>query len=136
MKSGTRPPLRSTRLMDQLRERVRYCHYSLSTEKQYCYWARWFIRFHGLRHPREMGGAEVAAFLSFLANERRASASTHRQALAALLFLYRQVLDLELPWMQEIGRPKVPAGLPRLRVKDVDFDRAVIVVHQGKGRIA
>lgn len=117
-----------------------------------------------------MGGPEVAAFLSHLANCRKASASTHKQALAALLFLYKQVLGIELPWMQEIGRPRTPKRLPvvlspaevdrllaattgvhnlafrllygtglrkmeclRLRVKDVDFDRQLIIVRQGKG---
>jgi hypothetical protein len=95
------PPLRAARLLDQVRERLRYCHYSLSTERSYVYWVRWFVRFHGLRHPREMGGAEVAAFLSFLANRRGASASTHKQALAALIFLYKRVLDTDLPWMTE-----------------------------------
>lgn len=133
-------------------------------------WVRQFIRFHGLRHPRELGGAEVEAFLSHLAAARRVSSSTHRQALCALLFLYREVLDLDLPWMNDIGRPKVRVHVPvvlsrqevarllpavpgvygvvagvlygtglrvleclRLRVKDVDFDRSVIVVREGKG---
>ena len=64
MITGTPPPLRSTRLLDQLRERLRYAHYSLSTERSYVYWVRGFIRFHGLRHPREMGGPEVESFLS------------------------------------------------------------------------
>ena len=68
MITGTPPPLRSTRLLDQLRERLRYVHYSLSTERSYVYWVRGFIRFHGLRHPREMGGPEVESFLSWLAN--------------------------------------------------------------------
>lgn len=72
------PPLR---LLDQLRERLRYRHYSLSTEKLYVYWARFFIRFHGLRHPRDMGGPEIEAFLTHLANERQVSPSTHKQAL-------------------------------------------------------
>jgi Phage integrase, N-terminal SAM-like domain len=102
MKSGTPsspPPLRSVRLLDQLRERIRYRHYSLSTERSYAYWVRAYVRFHGLRHPREMGGPEVEAFLSHLANQRGASASRHKQALAALLFLYRNVLGQELPWM-------------------------------------
>ena len=72
------PALRSTRLLDQVRERLRYGHYSLSTERSYVYWVRWFIRFHGLRHPRDMGAPEVEAFLSWLANRRRVSASTHR----------------------------------------------------------
>jgi integron integrase len=158
------------RLLDQLRERIRYCHYSLRTEQAYVFWARQFIRFHGMRHPREMGGYEVQKYLTFLANERNVSPSTHRQALAALLFLYRQVFDLELPWMQQIGRPRGPARIPvvlsrsevsrllanvdaahavivtllygaglrlreclQLRVKDLDFDRKVILVREGKG---
>jgi Phage integrase, N-terminal SAM-like domain len=92
-------------LLDQLRERLRYLHYSLETEQNYVYWVRWFIRWHGLRHPKDMSGKEVEAFLAMLANERKVAPSTHRQALSALLLLYKEVLDLELPWMQEIGRP-------------------------------
>ena len=113
MKSGTPPPpLRATRLLDQVRERLRYGHYSLSTERSYVYWVRWFVRFHRLRHPRDMGAAEVEAFLSWLANRRGASVSTHKQALSALVFLYRQVLRADLPWLQEIGRPRTPQRLP------------------------
>jgi integron integrase len=171
MKPDNLPPLRSTRLLDQVRERVRYLHYSLSTEHSYLQWVRRFVRFHGLRHPREMGGPEVEQFLSYLAAQRQASASTHKQALSALLFLYRQVLGTDLPWMQQIGRPRTPVRLPtvlsrseveqllaamegtaglvarllygtgmrkmeclRLRVKDLDFDRRVIVVREGKGQ--
>jgi integrase len=157
-------------LLDQLRERIRYCHYSLRTEQSYVHWVRHFIRFSGMRHPREMGAPEVEAFLRHLAAQRQVSASTHKQALCALLFLYREVLDLELPWMGELVRPKarvrVPVVLSReevarllpqvearhrliakllygaglrlleclsLRIKDIDFDRAVIVVRSGKG---
>lgn len=112
MKSGTRPSLRSARLLDQMRERIRYCHYSLRTEQAYVFWVRRFIRFHRLRHPRSMGSPEVEAFLIHLATERHVAPSTHKQALAALLFLYRQVLDIELPWMQQIGRPKSPVRIP------------------------
>jgi Phage integrase, N-terminal SAM-like domain len=75
-------------LLDQLREHIRYAHYSLRTEKAYVYWVRFFIRFHGLRRPREMGAREVQSFLSSLANERGVAPSTHRQALAAILYLY------------------------------------------------
>ena len=107
-----RPPLRSVRLLDQVRERIRYRHYSLSTEKVYLYWVRFFIRFHGVRHPREMGATEVEAFLSWLTTERCVSISTHKQALSALLFLYREVLEIDLPWMNEIGRPKSRQRLP------------------------
>ena len=171
MKPGTAlPPLRATRVLDQVRERLRYAHFSLSTERSYVYWVRWFVRFHGLRHPRQMGAAEVEGFLTWLANRHGASVSTHRQALSALVFLYKQVLGIDLPWLQEIGRPRVPKRLPvvmsrievqhllqattgqhqlvfrllygsgmrkmealRLRVKDVDFDRSLIVVREGKG---
>jgi len=106
------PPLTSVRLLDQLRERIRYKHYSLSTEKTYVQWVRAFVHFHKLRHPREMGKPEVEAFLIWLAAERRVSASTHRQALSALLFLFGEVLDIDLPWLDEIGRPRQVRRLP------------------------
>ena len=162
--------LHATRLLDQLRERLRYLHYSLRTEQAYVYWVRFFVRFHGLRHPREMGRPEVESFLTMLATERHVSASTHRQALSALLFLYKEVIAQDLPWLQEIGRPTGKKRIPivlsipeverllgftegetcllarllygtgvrllealRLRVKDIDFDRQVIVVREGKG---
>lgn len=166
--------MQSIRLLDQVRERVRYLHYSLQTEKVYLYWARFFIRWHGragqMRHPRDMGKVEVESFLTMLANERQVAPATHRQALNALLFLYRQVLDQDLPWLQSIGRPperkRIPVVLTiaevqsvlalvdgvegvlarllygtgmrlaeglSLRVKDVDFERQVIVVRSGKG---
>ena len=106
MKPGT-PVLRSTRLLDQLRERIRYLHYSLSTEKAYLHWVRFFVRWHGrngeMRHPRDMGAAEVEAFLNMLANERRVS--THNQAFSAILFLYREVLGIDLPWLDGVNRP-------------------------------
>ena len=89
-----RPPLKSVRLLDRLRERLRYAHHSLRTEKTYVYWARFFVRFHRMRHPKDMGSAEVESFLSFLANERHVSPSTHRQALAAILYLYKEVLGI------------------------------------------
>ena len=100
------PPLQSTRLLDQVRERIRYLHYSLSTEKVYLYWIRFFIRWHGrsgqMRHPREMGAPEVEAFLTMLATERSVSTSTHNQALSALLYLYREVLCTDLPWLDPL----------------------------------
>jgi integron integrase len=106
------PPLTSVRLLDQVRERIRYRHYSLSTERTYVHWIKAFIHFHKLRHPREMGKSEIEAFLTWLAAERQVSASTHRQALSALLFLYGQVLNVELPWLGEIGRPRQVKRLP------------------------
>ncbi len=85
--SDCKSPLRSTRLLDQVRERIRYLHYSLRTEQAYLLWIKTFIRHHGLQHPRDLGGPEVEAFLNALVNERHVSASTHKQALCALLFL-------------------------------------------------
>lgn len=111
-KPADRPPLRSTRVLDQLRECIRYKHYSIRTEQAYVYWVRAFIRFHGVRHPREMGGQEVVAFLSWLAADRGVAPSTHRQALAAILFLYKEVIQVELPWMTDIVRPKERVRVP------------------------
>lgn len=102
------------RLLTQVRDRIRFHHYALSTEKAYVHWIRFFIRFHGLRHPETMGGAEVEAFLTHLATERNVSASTHRQALSAILFLYKDVLKIELPWMAQIGRPRAQQRLPEV----------------------
>ncbi|MGZ5179116.1 MAG: integron integrase [Ramlibacter sp.] len=158
------------RLLDEVRERARYLHYSLRTEKAYVHWIRFFIRWHGLRHPRDMGAAEVQAFLTMLAAQRQVSASTHNQALSALLFLYREVLGVRLGWIEGLQRPSTPRRIPtvlsreeagalldamdgpvrtvarllygtgmrlmeamRLRAKDVDFARNVIVVRQAKG---
>jgi integron integrase len=100
------------RLLDQCRARMRTKHYSLRTEKTYLYWILFFIRWHGTRHPKDMGGPEVEAFLSHLATARQVSASTQNQALAALLFLYREVLDIDLPWLDGITRAKKSTRLP------------------------
>jgi integron integrase len=153
-----------------MREVIRVKHYSLRTEKTYLGWVKQFIRWSGMRHPKDMGAAEIEAFLSMLANQRDVAASTQNQALAALLFLYKQVLGMDLPWLDGITRAKKPARLPvvlsqaevravlghtkgvngliismlygtgmrlmeglRLRVKDVEFDSAIILVRGGKG---
>ena len=170
MKPASPPVLRATRLLDQVRERIRYKHYSLRTEQAYVQWVRMFVKWHGLRHPRDMGQLEIEGFLAMLANERRVAAATHNQALSALLFLYREVLGMDLPWLDGVQRPRTPKRIPsvltvdevavllsalptdmallarllygtgmrlmeglRLRVKDVDFDRGVVVVRQAKG---
>ena len=104
---GKRSPL-----LDAVRNTIRVKHYSLRTEKSYIYWIKYYIRFHGVRHPREMGAAEVEKFLTFLAVERRVTASTQNLALSALLFLYKQVLEIELPWLDDITRASKPARLP------------------------
>ena len=94
------------KLLDRLREQVRVRHYSYRTEQTYVHWCRRYILHHGKRHPQDMGAAEVEAFLSHLATGRNVSASTQNQALAALLFLYRRVLGIELPWLDNITRAK------------------------------
>lgn len=103
---------KSPRLIERVREAIRSRHYSRRTEKTYWYWIRFFIRFHGKRHPGEMGGAEVTAFLSWLATERNVAAATQNQALSALLFLYQKVLAQELPRLDTVVRAKRPVRLP------------------------
>ncbi|MCQ8895251.1 phage integrase N-terminal SAM-like domain-containing protein [Limnobacter humi] len=102
----------SPRLLDQLRTAIRYKHYSYATEKAYVYWARFYIRFNNLQHPANMGATHVEAFLKFLSTRRNVSSSTHNQALSALLFLYREVLKQDLPWLNEVSRPAKPKRLP------------------------
>ena len=100
------------KLLDQVRECIRVKHYSLRTEDAYLHWIRRFIFFHGKRHPREMGGPEVEAFLSHLATVGQVAPSTQNQALSALLFLYREVLALELPWLDGVVRAKRSQHVP------------------------
>lgn len=100
------------RLLDQVRARIRTKHYSPRTEKSYVHWIKRFIYFTGKRHPRELGAAEVSGFLSHLATERNVAAATQNQALSALLFLYSQVLELDLPWLEGMVRAKRPVRLP------------------------
>lgn len=100
------------RLLDEVRRRLRLKHYSLRTEQAYLYWIRRYIRANGLRHPREMGGADVERFLSDLARRDRVAPSTQNQALSALLFLYREVLAQDLPWMEHVVRAKRAPRLP------------------------
>jgi len=105
-------PPKPVKLLDQVRQKIRMLHYSLRTEESYLHWIRRFILFHGKRHPKEMGKAEVEAFLSSLANDRHVSSSTQNQALAALLFLYQKVLEVELPWLTEVTRARRVTRLP------------------------
>ncbi len=112
------PPALRPRLLDALRQQIRYLHYSLRTEDAYVHWVRAFVRFHGTRHPGELGAAEVEAFLTWLATERQVSPGTHQQALSALLFLYQKVLRQDLPWMAEIGRPRDERRLPVVLTAD------------------
>ncbi len=100
------------RLLDQLRDRIRLKHYSIRTEQTYVDWVRRFIFFHGKRHPAEMGKLELEAFLTNLAVAGNVSASTQNQAKSALLFLYRHVLELDLPWLENVEQAKAPKRLP------------------------
>jgi integron integrase len=99
-------------LLDRVRNAIRRKHYSLRTEQAYCDWIKRFVIFHGKRHPSELGAAEVEAFLTSLAVRSQVAAATQNQAKAALLFLYKEVLDAELPWLGAIVQAKVPTRLP------------------------
>jgi len=100
------------RLRDLFRQAMRRRNYSRRTEKSYWFWIRWFIFHNGTRHPVELGAAEVEHFLSWLATERNVAAATQNQALAALLFLYKQVLGQEMPWFKSMVRSKRPVRKP------------------------
>ncbi|SER63793.1 integron integrase [Nitrosomonas sp. Nm51] len=106
----TMPPPK--KLLDQVREKIRYKHYSLSTEKTYVTWIKHYIFFNDKRHPVEMGVVEVERFLTYLANERHVSSSTQNQALSAILFLYREVIGSDLTWLDGFERSKKPKRLP------------------------
>ena len=106
------------RLLEQVREVIRSKHYSLRTEDAYIDWVRRFVRFCELRHPRDCGSAELEAFLTHLAVHGRVSASTQNQAGSAILFLYKQVLHAELPWLDNVVSAKRPARLPAVLTKD------------------
>jgi len=100
------------RLIERFRAAIRARHYSRRTEKSYWYWIRYYIHFHGKRHPAEMAGTEATAFLSWLATERNVAAATQNQALSAIVFLYKHVLERELPWLEGLVRAKRPVRLP------------------------
>ncbi len=108
MSSPQKPP----KLLDRVRETLRTNRYSPRTEQVYVEWIKRFIRFHGVRHPQEMGAEEVKAFLSHLATQMNVAASTQNQAFSALLFLYQEVLKQRLPWIDDIVRAKRPAKVP------------------------
>jgi integron integrase len=118
------------RLLDQVRDRLRVKHYSLRTEQAYVAWIRRFILANDKRHPRDMGGDEVEAFLTGLATERNVAAGTQNQALAALLFLYREVLGQDLPWMDGVVRAKRPKRLPVVLTREEI--RRLLAVLQGR----
>ena len=105
-------PVKAPKLLDQVRDKIRLKHYSIRTEQAYVDWIKRFVLFHHKRHPAEMGAAEVEAFLTHLAVEGKVAASTQNQAKAAVLFLYSQVLNQQLPWLENVEQAKVPKRLP------------------------
>lgn len=111
-------PGKPSKLLELVRARCRVAHYSIRTERAYVEWIRRFILANGKRHPRDMGRKEVEAFLSNLATRDQVAASTQNQALSAILFLYRQVLGIELEWMDSVVRAKRPSRLPVVLSRD------------------
>ena len=112
MTADSSAPRKAPRLLDRVRDAIKRRHYTYRTEQSYVHWIRRFILYSGKRHPREMGKAEVEQFLTALAVERHVSAATQNQALNALLFLYRHVLELELGWLTDVVPAKRPQRLP------------------------
>tara|TARA_R110002072_G_scaffold30092_2_gene94231 strand:- start:17170 stop:18141 length:972 start_codon:yes stop_codon:yes gene_type:complete len=116
---ANRPP----KLLEQVRQKIRFLHYSRKTEQSYVQWIRRYILFHGKRHPKELGGEELSSFLNYLANKENVSASTQNQALSAIIFLYKQILDIdvgEIPEFQYARKPKrLPVVLTQNEVKRV-----------------
>lgn len=106
------------KLLDQVRGKIRLKHYSLRTEQTYVDWIKRYILFHGKRHPKEMAAAEVEAFLTHLAGAGKVAASTQNQTKSALLFLYKEVAGIELPWLDNVERAKAPKRLPVVLTRD------------------
>ena len=105
-------PPHAPKLLDQVRGKIRLKHYSIRTEQTYVDWIKRFILHFDKRHPRELGAAEVEAFLTHLAVAGNVAAATQNQAKSALLFLYREVLETELPWLDNVERARTPKRLP------------------------
>jgi len=122
------------RLLDQIREVIRRKHYSLRTEEVYVDWVRRFVRFCDMRHPKECGAPELEAFLSQLAMKGHVSASTQNQARSAILFLYKDVLQTELPWLENVVSAKRPARLPVVLTKE-EVRRVLSETHGTSGLV-
>ena len=106
------------KLMDQVRDKIRFKQYSIRTEDTYCEWIRRYILFHNKRHPVEMGASEIESFLTHLASKRKVSASTQNVALSSILFLYREVLQIDLPWLENFTPATRPKRLPVVLTKE------------------
>jgi integrase len=149
LREAVSPAPPKPRLLDRVREALRLRHYSRRTEDAYVTWIRRYILFHNKRHPLEMGAPEVARFLTSLAVDGKVAGSTQNQALSALLFLYRHVLDIDLPWLDDVVRAKRPQRLPVVltrqevqallyplrgvpRLQDVDFAASTSSCERGR----
>jgi len=106
------------KLLEQLRDKIRMKHYSIRTEKAYVGWNLRYIFFHNKRHPKEMGAREIEQFLSHLAVQKNVAASTQNQALSAILFLYKEVLGINVSWLEDVTRAKRPEKLPVVFTRD------------------
>ena len=127
----TNPP----KLLDQVAEKIRLKHYSARTGQAYAQWIKRYILFHGKRHPKDMGAKEVEAFLTSLAIVHNVSASTQNQAQASILFLYKEVLNVTLPWLDDVVRVKMPKRLPTVLSK-IEVVRLLACVEGMTGLIA
>lgn len=114
MNTSIEPP----KLLDQVRGKIRFKHYSIRTEQAYVDWIKRYILHFDKQHPKDLGAADVEAFLTHLAVVGKVAASTQNQAKSALLFLYKEVLGLELPWLDDVERAKAPKRLPVVLSQD------------------
>lgn len=112
------PPLAAPKLLDQVRGKIRLKHYSIRTEQAYVDWIKRFVLHSDKRHPRDLGAAEVEQFLTHLAVHRKVAASTQNQAKSALLFLYKEVLAMDLPWLDKVEKARAPKRLPVVLTRD------------------
>lgn len=132
---ATTPHPSAPRLLDQVRAAIARKHYSRRTEEAYVHWIKRFIYFSGKRHPKDLGAAEVTAFLNHLSRERDVAAATQNQALSALLFLYKEVLALPLPWLEGLDRAKRPARLPNVLTRQ-EVQRLLANLHGARWLMA
>lgn len=119
--------MKSKKLLDQLRDKIRLKRYSIRTEKAYVDWVKRYIFFHNKRHPNEMGEIEIMQFLNSLVLERNVAASTQNQALCALLFLYKDLLKIDLDWIKNIQWAKRPKRLPIVFTRD-EVNRILMIL--------
>ncbi len=129
--TSSHPP----KLLDQVVAKIRFKHYSRRTELTYAHWIKRFILFHRKRHPKEMGAPEIEAFLSALATDHNVSASTQNLALSSLLFLYKEVLAIDLPWLDNITPAKKPQRLPTV-LSEAEVKRLLACMEGVSGLVA